>query len=84
MPRTKLPEPRPKLPEPRGIESRIRTMLQIRNLTVAKAAERCQLPVPTFETYLYGKNLPGAAGLLLLSRGLGCSADWLLGRGEAA
>lgn len=70
--------------DPRGIDSRIRTMLQVRNLTVARAAERCRLPQPTFETYLYGKNMPGAAGILCLSRGLGCSADWLLGGGEQA
>lgn len=70
--------------EPRGIDSRIRTMLQIHNLTVAKAAERCRLPLPTFETYLYGKNIPGAAGVLCLSRGLGVSADWLLSGGEQA
>jgi len=74
----------PKPHEPRGMDSRIRTMLQVRDLTVAKAAERCRLPLPTFECYLYGKNLPGAAGLLCMSKGLGCSADWLLDGGEAA
>lgn len=73
-----------KPPEPRGLNSRIRTMLQVRDLTVSKAAERCSLPQPTFETYLYGKNLPGAAALLSMSRGLGCSVDWLLSGGDQA
>lgn len=74
----------PKPLEPRGMDSRIRTMMQVLDLTVAKAAHRCRLPVPTFETYLYGKCLPGSAGLYCLSKGLGCSADWLLGGGEVA
>lgn len=61
-----------------AIATRIRTRMQIHNLTVLKAAGLCGLPKPTFEEYLYGKSLPGAAALVALSRGLGCTTDWLL------
>lgn len=74
------PEPR----RPRGMDSRIRTMLQVRNLTVVAAAKTCSLPQSTLEDYLAGKSLPGSAALLALSQGLGCSADWLLGGGQEA
>lgn len=69
---------------PLGLDSRLRTMLQVRNLSIAKAAENCGLSTPSFETYLYGKSLPGAAALLSIAKGLGCSVDWLLGEGEQA
>lgn len=57
---------------------RIRTQMQVRNLTVARAADLCGLPKPTLEEYLYGKSLPGAESLIGLSQGLGCTTDWLL------
>lgn len=66
------------LPKPRGVGGRIRTMMQVKDLTVPKAAALCNLTVPSFETYLYDQHLPGAAALMALSDGLGCSADWLL------
>lgn len=65
-------------PKPRGMDSRIRTMMQIHNLSVAKAAKLCDLSEPSFTGYMAGKNLPGSAALLALATGLGCSADWLL------
>lgn len=61
-----------------AVGKRIRTQLQVRNLTVARAAELCGLPKPTLEEYLYGKSLPGAESLALLSLGLSCTTDWLL------
>jgi transcriptional regulator with XRE-family HTH domain len=61
-----------------AIGKRIRTKMQVHNLTVARAAELCSLPKPTIEEYLYGKSLPGAETLVALSRGLGCTTDWLL------
>lgn len=61
-----------------ALGKRIRTQMQVLNLTVARAAEVCDLPKPSFEDYLYGKSLPGAESLVGLSRGLGCTTDWLL------
>lgn len=61
-----------------ALGKRIRTQIQIRNLTVDRAANLCGLPKPTIEQYLYGRSLPSSESLVALSRGLGCSTDWLL------
>lgn len=61
-----------------AIGKRIRTQIQVRNLTVERAASLCGLPKPTVEEYLYGKSLPGAESLVALSQGLSCTTDWLL------
>lgn len=65
-------------PTPAEVALRIRVQMQRHDLQVGRAAEDCGLSRASFETYLYGKSLPGAAALLGLSKGLRCSADWLL------
>lgn len=72
----------PSLPTPDRMARRIRLQVERHNFTVPKAALACNLSQATFETYLYGKNMPGAVALASLAKGLRCSADWLLG-GEA-
>ena len=59
---------------------RIRIKVEALSLTVPKAASACNLSQATFETYLYGKNMPGPVALVGLAHGLRCTADWLLGR----
>lgn len=71
------------LPTPDRMARRIRIQLERFNMTVPKAALACNLSQATFETYLYGKNMPGAVALASLAKGLRCSADWLLGGEEA-
>lgn len=68
---------------PRDVRARIRCKMEQYDLTVGRAAKACNMPVPTFETYLYGNSLPGAYALLNLSQGLHCSVDWLLSGSEA-
>ena len=65
-------------PSPKQIGARIRIQLERHDLTVPKAAAACGLSQPSFETYLYGKNSPGASALAGLAHGLRCSADYLL------
>ncbi len=65
-------------PTPEGIACRIRLQVESYNMTVPKAALACNLSQASFETYLYGKNMPGAVALAGLAKGLCCSADWLL------
>lgn len=72
----------PMTPTPQDIARRIKIKVEHHNLTVPKAALACNLSQATFETYLYGKNMPGAVALAGLAHGLRCTADWLL-RGEA-
>ena len=62
----------------KAVSDRIRSRMQMRGLTVPRAAASCGMPVPTFETYLYAQHLPGAQSLADLCVGLGCTADWLL------
>ncbi len=62
---------------PRGIDSRIRTILQVKDYTVEKAAECCRLPKPLFEDYLSGKSTPGVAGIYCIATGIGCDMEWL-------
>lgn len=64
--------------KPLGLDSRIRTMMQIHDLSVPQAAKLCDLSEASFTGYMAGKNLPGATALMALADGLGCSADWLL------
>ena len=61
-----------------AIGKRIRTRMQTANLTVEHAAKLAGLSKATLEEYLYGKSLPGAGALVGLSKGLGCTTDWLL------
>ncbi len=63
---------------PDRVAARIRIQVERLGLTVPKAASASNLSQASFETYLYGKNLPGAVALAGLARGLHCSADWLL------
>ncbi|NTT86903.1 helix-turn-helix domain-containing protein [Tabrizicola fusiformis] len=61
-----------------AVGRRIRIQIERYGLTVARAARECDMSVPSLETYLYGKSLPGAFALANLANGLRCSADWLL------
>lgn len=70
-------------PTPQEVGKRIRVQVERYDFTVPKAAVACNLSQATFETYLYGKNMPGGVALTGLARGLRCSADWLL-TGEAS
>lgn len=63
---------------PLGVGQRIRVQMQRHNMTVPRAAQDSNLPQATFETYLYGRSLPGAVALVGLAKGLRCSTDWLL------
>lgn len=63
---------------------RIRIQVERHNLTVKKAAYDCNLSQATFETYLYGKSMPGSVALASLARGLRCTSDWLLTGKETA
>ena len=72
------------LPTPEAMGRRIRLQVERHNLSVPKAALACNLSQASFETYLYGKNMPGALALASLAHGLCCTADWLLfGEGVA-
>ena len=66
------------IPTPEEIGKRIRIQVERYGFTVPKAAVACNLSQASFETYLYGKSMPGAVALSGLARGLRCSADWLL------
>lgn len=57
---------------------RVRSRVEVCGLTVPKAAEACDMSKASFEDYLYGKHLPGALAVAALSKGLRCSADYLL------
>lgn len=63
--------------DPAAVCLRIRTLVEF-NGTVAEVAETCGIKLPTLETVIYGKGLPGAMTLACLSRGLQVSTDWLL------
>lgn len=66
------------MPTPGGVARRIRIQVERHNLTVASAAAKCSISQASFETYLYGKSLPGAEALAHLAKGLRCTTDWLL------
>ena len=68
--------------DPAAVCLRIRSLVEF-NGTVVEVANTCGIKVPTLETVIYGKGLPGAMTLACLSRGLQVSVDWLL-FGEAA
>lgn len=61
-----------------AVARRIRLQIERHALTVPKAAAACNMSVPSLESYLYGKSLPGAFALANLAEGLRCSTDWLL------
>ena len=58
--------------------ARLRSLIKGKNMTRAKAAQRCDISQPTFETYLYAQNQPSAAQLAKLSCGLQVPSDYLL------
>ena len=62
---------------PRGIDSRIRTMLQLRDYQPTTAAAKCGIPLAAFLDLLSGKTEPGIIALCRLANGLGCSTAWL-------
>lgn len=66
------------VPTAEGIASRIDIQVKRYGLTIPKAALACNLSQATFETYLYGKHMPGSVALISLSRGLKCPVGWLL------
>lgn len=56
---------------------RIRSLVEMHGGQAA-VAQIAGLPLPTMETYMRGKNLPGTMALAQLSRALQVSADFLL------
>ena len=60
-----------------GIARRIRTMLQIRDLSVAKASARCNIPEPELVALAHGKIDPSLISLCRLANGLGTTTAWL-------
>jgi hypothetical protein len=60
------------------LAARISFRVKELELTNAKAAAACNLQPATFDTYIYGQNLPGSLALAAIAQGLRCSADWLL------
>ena len=67
-----------KLVDKCAVANRIGMLTAAKLMTNVQAAAACDLAIPTFETYRYGGNLPGAEGLAKLAVGLRTSADWLL------
>jgi len=63
--------------DPQAVILRIREIVALRGGPKA-VAEAASLPLPTLETYLTGKSLPGSLALASLSVGLNVSSDWLL------
>lgn len=63
---------------PTHVAARIRHQMEQHKMTVPKAAFASNLSQATFETYLYGRSLPGAVALAGLAKGLRCTADYLL------
>lgn len=66
------------LPTKDSIARRIRLMMEVRDLTQKKAAERCGMPEATLEGYIRALNMPGGESIARMARGFGVSADWLL------
>lgn len=60
-----------------GIDRRIRIMLQIRDLSFAKAAARCNIPEPDLIAMAHGAIDPGLISLCRLANGLGTTTAWL-------
>ncbi|WP_115656580.1 helix-turn-helix domain-containing protein [Rhodobacter capsulatus] len=67
-----------------ALPERLRAAIELSNITIAEAARRCEMPQPSIEGYLAGKNMPGARAIAAICVGLKISADWLLfGTGHA-
>lgn len=68
------------MPTAASISARLRLLIEQNDITVSSAARASRLSQATFESYLYGRCLPGALALAAICNGLNCSADWLLSR----
>lgn len=60
-----------------AITARIQALI-VANGGCAAVARKCDLPLPTVETWHQGRNLPGSVALAKLSRGCEVSAHWIL------
>lgn len=62
------------------LSSRLRSLRDRNNWTVADMAERSGIPKRSLDKYMLrsGASLPGLEALCALSRGLGVSLDWLV------
>jgi transcriptional regulator with XRE-family HTH domain len=63
--------------DPVHLVTRLRAVCELHG-GPAEVARLCGLKLPSLESYLSGKCLPGSMALAAISRGLGVSADWLL------
>ena len=68
--------------DPQAVYLRIRSLVELHG-GVPAVSELAGMPKPTLETYMQGKNLPGAMALAQLSRAFEVSTDFLLfGKGR--
>ena len=63
--------------DPQAVYLRIRSLIEMHG-GVSTVSETAGMPKPTLETYMQGKNLPGAMALAQLSRAMNISVDFLL------
>lgn len=63
--------------DPQAVYLRIRSLVDMHGGPAAVARE-AGMPLSTLETYVGGKNLPGAMALAQLSRAFAVSTDFLL------
>ncbi|NTT88528.1 MULTISPECIES: hypothetical protein [unclassified Tabrizicola] len=65
-----------------GVRARIQHLAFLQGGT-KPCAEKCAVPVPSLETWLAGRALPGSVALAKLARGCDVSAHWILFGQEA-
>ena len=61
-----------------AFQRRLKIVVKLKDANKETLANKCGLPKPTFESYIYGSNLPSITGLAGLCVGLGVSADYLM------
>lgn len=64
-------------PDRPAIRARIQH-LAILNGGTKPCADKCEVQVPSLETWLAGRALPGSVALAKLARGCDVSAHWIL------
>lgn len=63
--------------DPQAIFLRIRSAVELHGGPTVIAA-LANMPKPTLDTYMAGKNLPGTLALAQLSHAMNISVDWIL------
>lgn len=60
-----------------AITQRLRDLITVRG-GPAEVARLCDIALPTVETWIAGRGLPGSVNLAKLARGCAISAHWIL------